>query len=86
MSQSVFSLVVLINFIFYFRIQGQVFNIIVAKDGSGDYNTLQDALNHVPDNATDRTWVFVKKGVYKEKVSMGTAKKMSVLLAKTLKG
>ena len=40
--------------------------IVVAKDGSGDYKTIQGALNSIPDATT--VTVFVKSGIYKEKI------------------
>jgi len=42
--------------------------IVVAADGSGDYKTIQDALNSLPDTATSPRIIFIKKGTYKEKV------------------
>jgi pectinesterase len=52
----------------------KAFDIIVAKDGSGNYATMQAAINAVPDNGTDRTFVYVKKGVYNEKVTIPATK------------
>ena len=41
--------------------------IIVAADGSGDYTTIQEAINAV--SSTDETTeIFIKNGVYKEKI------------------
>lgn len=39
--------------------------IVVAQDGSGNYKTVQAALNAVPDNKTP-VEIFIKKGIYKE--------------------
>lgn len=41
---------------------------IVAKDVSGDYTTVQAAFNDVPDSYTGSYTIFVKKGVYYEKL------------------
>jgi len=49
----------------------QVYDIVVAKDGSGNFSTIQEAFNAVP-TGTTRTTIFVKKGVYSEKVKLGT--------------
>lgn len=49
----------------------QVYDIVVAKDGSGNYSTIQEAFNAAP-TGTTRTTIFVKKGVYSEKVKLGT--------------
>lgn len=50
-------------------------DIIIAKDGSGDYETFQGAINAVPDNQTERTLIFVKKGVYNERVQILASKR-----------
>lgn len=42
--------------------------ILVAADGSGDYTTIQDAINAVPDQNKSRAVIFIKNGVYYEKV------------------
>jgi pectinesterase len=43
-------------------------DIIVAKDGSGNFSTVQAAVDSVPKNAS-RTWIIlVKRGTYNEKV------------------
>lgn len=41
---------------------------VVALDGSGDYTSVQDAFNDVPDNYTGEYTIFVKKGSYYEKL------------------
>jgi len=56
-------------------VSAKVFDIVVAKDGSGDYKTIADAIKAVPDNSSSRTLIFVKKGVYAERVTIGSAKK-----------
>jgi pectinesterase len=46
--------------------------IIVAKDGSGNFTTIQDAVNSIP--ATNAEWktIIVKNGLYNEQVSIKT--------------
>lgn len=45
------------------------YDFVVAKDGSGDFFTLQDAINAVPDFRKEkRTNILVRRGVYKEKL------------------
>jgi pectin methylesterase-like acyl-CoA thioesterase len=41
--------------------------VIVAKDGSGDYTRVCDALRKVPANYTGKWTIFVKKGIYFER-------------------
>lgn len=47
------------------------FDIVVAKDGSGDYTTINEAIEAAPEG-TKRTVIFVKNGTYEEKVFVGT--------------
>lgn len=56
-------------------LSAQVFDFVVAKDGSGTHTTVQDAVNDCPDNV--RTLIFVKKGTYEEKVMIGSHTKAS---------
>ncbi len=41
-------------------------DLVVAPDGSGDFKTLQEAINAVPANSDARTTILVKKGTYAE--------------------
>ena len=42
--------------------------VTVAADGSGNFRTIQDALNSLPDAAVKPRTVYVKNGTYREKV------------------
>jgi pectinesterase len=61
-----------ILFIIFFSISIKVFplnyNFIVAKDGSGNFITIQDALNAIPDSLGKRFTIYIKKGIYNEKI------------------
>jgi len=48
--------------------------IVVAQDGSGNYKTVQEALNAVPANNKTRLIIYVKNGIYKEKLHLDTTK------------
>ena len=49
--------------------QAKDYDIIVAQDGSGDYKTVQEAINAVPDFRKEKeTRIFIRNGVYKEKL------------------
>ena len=51
------------------------YDFVVAKDGSGDFFTVQEAVNAVPDfKKAGRTTILVRKGVYKEKVIIPASK------------
>ncbi|WP_434036466.1 pectate lyase [Formosa sp. 4Alg 33] len=44
------------------------YNVTVAQDGSADYNNIQDAINNSKAFPYDRITIFIKKGIYREKV------------------
>lgn len=50
-------------------------NIVVAKDGSGNYKTVKEAVAAAPNNSKTRYIIYVKKGTYKENVEVGKNKK-----------
>ncbi len=43
--------------------------IIVAKDGSGDFRKINDALKSI-ENETEENIIFIKNGVYKERIEV----------------
>lgn len=47
---------------------------VVAQDGTGDFKTLQDAIDAVPDFRKNITRIYVCKGVYKEKLVIAPCK------------
>jgi pectinesterase len=44
------------------------FELTVALDGSGDFKTIQEAINKVRDHAEKRVIITIKAGIYNEKV------------------
>lgn len=48
--------------------------LTVAKDGSGNYKTIQEAINAVRDLSQQQVVIFIKNGVYKEKLVIPTSK------------
>ncbi len=40
--------------------------LVVAADGSGDFNTVQGAVDFIPDKTPNRTTIFIKDGFYEE--------------------
>lgn len=49
-------------------------NVVVAQDGSGDYKTVQAALDAVPMNNVKPFNIYIKNGVYHEKLHLDTSK------------
>lgn len=52
----------------------KVFDAIVATDGSGDYTTIQAAIDAVPDNNSLPFLIYVKNGTYKGHVDIPATK------------
>lgn len=51
------------------------YDYVVAQDGSGDFFTIQDAIDAVPDFRKNvRTTILIRKGTYKEKVVIPPSK------------
>ncbi|MEF3077638.1 pectate lyase [Winogradskyella poriferorum] len=46
------------------------FKIVVAQDGSGDYTSIVEAIKNTKAFPYDRITIFIKNGVYKEKVKI----------------
>ncbi|MFO7934765.1 MAG: pectinesterase family protein [Bacteroidales bacterium] len=53
---------------------------VVATDGSGDYTTLQSAIDAVPENPPERTVIFLKKGIYREKILVPSSRRNLTLI------
>ncbi|XP_057436874.1 pectinesterase-like [Lotus japonicus] len=54
-------------------------NVVVAKDGSGRFKTVAEAVASAPDSGKTRYVIYVKKGTYKENIEIGK-KKTNVML------
>lgn len=50
------------------------YDYTVAQDGSGDFNTVTGLINHLPDFRKNETTVYIKAGVYREKLVLPTSK------------
>ncbi|MFT3682118.1 MAG: pectinesterase family protein [Ferruginibacter sp.] len=48
--------------------------IVVARDGSGHFKTVQEAIDAVKDSSTQVTTIFIKNGTYKEKLCLSETK------------
>lgn len=55
-------------------VSAQTYNLTVAQDGSGNYSTVQAAINAAPANSATPYLIFVKNGKYREKVTIPSNK------------
>lgn len=56
-------------------LRAQLYDVVVAKDGTGDYLTIQDAILSIRDYKPEgRQRILVRKGTYEEKVIVPTYK------------
>ncbi|OUJ73014.1 pectinesterase family protein [Hymenobacter crusticola] len=60
------------------------YDFVVAQDGSGNYRTVQEAFNAVPDFRKKVTTIFIKKGVYKEKLVLAGSKNLVKIIGEDL--
>jgi pectinesterase len=42
--------------------------VVVAKDGSGNFSSIQEAIKSLPDSAASQRTIYIKKGEYQEKI------------------
>ena len=57
--------------------------VIVAKDNSGDFLTIQDAVNSVRDYNDVRTLIYIKNGEYREKLEIPSWKTNIALIGES---
>jgi pectinesterase len=73
--------------------RAQNYDAVVASDGSGTYKTIGEALNNIPASYNQRHIVFVKNGIYNEKIRIdnnfvsliGESRKKTIIHYKQLK-
>lgn len=63
--------------------QAQKFSFTVAQDGSGDYKTIQEAVNNVRDHSQQTVTINIKNGVYHEKLVIPSWKKNIALVGES---
>lgn len=64
-----------VSVVFAITSWGQATRLIVAQDGSGNFRTVQEALNAIPKNNNKPFTVFIKNGIYKEKVYLDSSRR-----------
>lgn len=63
--------------------QAQIFSYTVAQDGSGDFKTIQEAVNKVRDHSQQTVTINIKNGVYREKLVIPSWKKNIALIGES---
>src|SRR3954470_11007678 len=64
--------------------QPRTYDFVVAKDGSGNFKTIQEAINAVPDFRKKETTIFIKNGNYKEKLILAESKSLITFIGESL--
>ncbi len=59
------------------------YDLVVAQDGSGDYMTIQEAIDAVPDFNSEELKILIAPGTYKEKLVVPESKSHVTLIART---
>ncbi len=57
--------------------------MVVAQDGTGNYTTVQQALDAVPLNNRSPIEIFIRKGVYKEKLYLDSTKNFVTMIGES---
>ncbi|KAA9332021.1 hypothetical protein F0P96_11045, partial [Hymenobacter busanensis] len=60
------------------------YDVVVAKDGSGNFTTVQAAINAAPTGRTTLYTIFIKNGKYKEKISVPANKPFLQLIGESV--
>ncbi|HKJ43465.1 MAG TPA: pectinesterase family protein [Sunxiuqinia sp.] len=61
------------------------YDFVVSKNGDGDFTTIQDAINAVPDFRKTTTTIFIKNGTYKEKLILPSSKNLVTFIGESVK-
>lgn len=54
--------------------------IVVSQDGTGNFKTVQEALNAIPQYNEKKTIIYVKNGIYHEKLKLDSTKNKVTLI------
>lgn len=58
--------------------------LIVDAGGGGHFRTVQEAINAAPDHSENRTVIYIRKGIYREKLIVPQTKRNLTLLGECL--
>jgi len=71
-------------FLFFSFNSAKAYDLTVAKDGSGNYTTVQAAINAAPANLTAPYFIYVKNGTYNEVVTIPSNKPFIYLIGESV--
>lgn len=76
----------LVAFLFLVQVfaHAGAYDAVVAQDGSGNYTTVQAALNAAPNNSTVPYTIFIKNGRYREKITVASTKTFIQLIGESV--
>ena len=77
MKQLILTIAILV---YWQTVSAKQYDFVVSQDGSADFLTVQEAIMAVPDFRDLPTVIFVKSGVYKEKILLPTTKTKVILI------
>ncbi|MBW7461417.1 pectin esterase, partial [Paenibacillus sepulcri] len=60
--------------------------IVVDSRGEGDFRTVQEAVAAAPEHSGGRTVIYIRKGIYEEKVIVPASKKGLSLIGESREG
>lgn len=75
---------ILLFLLFAITYSVKAWDFVVAQDGSGDFSTVQEAIDAVPDFRKKRTTIFIKEGIYKEKLVLAASKTLVSFIGEDL--
>ena len=79
-----FARLVLVTMSLSLMAQTTKYHFVVAKDGSGNFKTIQEAINAVPDFRKKETRIFIKSGIYKEKLILAECKTLVTFIGESV--
>ena len=61
------------------------YDLVVAQDGSGDFRTVQEAIDAVSPGQTTKTKIYITKGIYRERIVIAENKSYISLIGENCK-
>ena len=76
-------LLFIIGFISLSSAKAKDYDFVVDASGRGDFKTVKEAFDAVPDFRKVTTTIFIKNGIYKEKLILAASKKMVKIIGES---